>query len=79
VARTRVRGTTLRVTVDGSRNVDPVDRAINVNFATATTDVRQYVGGGLTLAFTGFVRRRIEGDRANNAGGSVLAAFGGAR
>jgi hypothetical protein len=79
VARTRVRGTTLRVTVDGSRNVDPVDRAINVNFATATSEVRQYVGGGLTLAFTGFVRRRIEGDRANNAGGSVLAAFGGAR
>jgi hypothetical protein len=79
MARTRDRGTSLRVTVDGSRNIDPVNRAININFATAEGQIRQYLGGGLTLAITGFARRRIDAERATNTGGSVLLALGGGR
>lgn len=79
MARTRDRGTSLRVTVDGSRNVDPIDRTVNINFATAEGQVRQYLGLGLTLAVSGFARRRIDGERASNVGGSVLLALGGGR
>jgi hypothetical protein len=79
MARTRERGTSLRVTVDGSRNIDPINRTININFATAEGQVRQYLGLGLTLAVTGFARRRIDGERATNTGGSVLLALGGGR
>lgn len=79
VERAHPRGSTLRLSVDGSRNEDPTDPRLSLQLASVNAEWRRPVGGGLSLAIVGFARRRLEGARINNSGASLIASFGGGR
>ena len=79
IERAHPRGSTVRLSADASRNEDPTDPRLSVRFASVNGEWRRPMGGGLTLAIVGFARRRLEGVRINNTGGSLIASFGGGR
>lgn len=73
---------TARMSADLARSVDPRDINVRVTSAGITTEFRQPIAGGLSLALSGFARRRVEASRVpdiNNAGVSLSASYEGKR
>ncbi len=79
VQRGRRNGSHVRLTGDASRSTDPTDPRVSLRFASVTGEWRQALGGGLSLATVGFARRRMDGVRVTNAGGSLQLSYGGGR
>jgi hypothetical protein len=77
--RGRSKGSFVRFTGDASRSTDPTDPRVALRFASLTGEWRQTLGGGLSLATVGFVRRRMDGVRITNTGGSLQLSYGGGR
>ncbi|MCC6241745.1 MAG: hypothetical protein IT353_02840 [Gemmatimonadaceae bacterium] len=79
VERAGLRGNTVRLSADASRNEDPTDPRLSLQIASVNAEMRRALGGGLSLAIVGFARRRLEGVRITNTGASLTVSFGGGR
>lgn len=77
--RGRAKDGYVRLTGDASRSTDPTDPRVSLRFAALTGEWRHALGGGLSLATVGFARRRLDGGRITNTGGSLQLSYGGGR
>ena len=71
----RLRGATVRLAADASRNVDPFTPELDLSFTSLTAELQQPVGDRLRVLLTAFTRQRVQDVRFANQGVTLSARF----